>query len=86
MPNVSTKAVLRKVANKEGLTAEEKKDLKKLVSILKNALKGDALSRKDRKQIKELIEKSESGKVTPYDFITICKGLFHLVDIFKDYS
>lgn len=83
---ISTRAVLRKAAKNKDLTAEEKRVLKNLITVLKKALKGKSLSDDDRKQINDVIEKSKAGTLTAGDLIALGRNLFHLWDVFKDYS
>jgi hypothetical protein len=86
MGSPNTKTVLRNAAKGKSLTGEEKKVLKKLITVLKKALKGKSLSDDDKTQINEIIEKSKAGTLTAADLITLCRNLFHLWDIFGDYS
>lgn len=86
MKSVTAKTALGKISNNQELTEEDKKVLKGLISVLEKALMDEPLSEEDRDAIKQTIEKSKRGTLTPGDLINLGRGLFSLWDIFKDYS
>ena len=82
----SPKKVLRKISKEKSLNNEEKQVVDDLIAVLKRALKGKSLKAADRKLIKQTIHQSEAGLLTGENIVSAARGIFGLVDIFKDYS